>query len=210
MPLDGIIFDCDGVILESVAAKTAAMARLAAPFGPDAVAALIAYHEAHGGVSRFEKFKWFFREQLGREILSKELKDWGSRFSLYTAEEINVCAFVPGIVTVLKAWRGRVPLYVASGTPQEELECVLDRRHLGRYFNGIFGSPPDKTALLTRILQLTGLLAQNVVMVGDSQTDLDAANAVQMRFYGRGKYFENTGFPWHTDLTRLNAWLEKI
>ena len=59
MSLDCIVFDCDGVIMESVECKTRAFGRTVENHGPEAVAQLVEYHLAHGGVSRFEKFRWF-------------------------------------------------------------------------------------------------------------------------------------------------------
>ena len=62
MALSLIVFDCDGVILESVDAKTQAFARIGAEFGEEARDRLVAYHAMYGGVSRYKKFEWMFQE----------------------------------------------------------------------------------------------------------------------------------------------------
>jgi len=208
MALSCIIFDCDGVILESVSVKTRAFARLAEPFGAEAVDRLVMYHTAHGGVSRYKKFEWLYREVLGREITQEELADLGRRFAEIAFEEVCRCDLVPGIEEVLRSRHGRTPMYVCSGAPQEELRTVLQRRGLDRYFAGIYGSPPAKTELLREIIRLAGVDPASAVMVGDSVTDLDAAEAVGTRFYGRGAELRGGDFPWGEDLAGLNAWLE--
>jgi phosphoglycolate phosphatase-like HAD superfamily hydrolase len=210
MALACIVFDCDGVLLESVDAKTKAFARLAEPFGPQAAAALVAHHTLHGGVSRYEKFAWFFSQVLGREITAEENRDWGERFTRYALDEVYNCPTVPGAMDVLELWKGKVPLYVASGTPSQELAEVLAGRGLAPYFDGIFGSPPAKAALLDNIVRGTQAGAVDTVMVGDSKTDMDAALIVGTKFYGRGKYFAAFHHPWHDDLTQLNAYLQSL
>ena len=210
MALSCLIFDCDGVILESVPVKTRALARLAEPFGPEAVDRLLMYHKAHGGVSRYKKFEWLYREVLGREITRAELEDLGRRFVELAFEEVCRCDLVPGVEAVLTRWQGRTPMYVCSGAPHEELNVILEGRGLHHYFAGIFGSPPAKTELLREIIRLAGVDPASAVMVGDSVTDLDAAEAVGTLFYGRGGELRGGSFPWGEDLTGLNAWLEAL
>ena len=75
MALSLIVFDCDGVILESVDAKTKAFAQVAEPLGAEARDRLVLYHTLHGGVSRREKFAWLYREVFHREITHEEMED---------------------------------------------------------------------------------------------------------------------------------------
>ena len=59
---DYAIFDCDGVILDSNAIKTQAF-REALPGEPeDLVEQLVSFHKATGGVSRYVKLEYFFKE----------------------------------------------------------------------------------------------------------------------------------------------------
>ena len=210
MALVCIVFDCDGVILESVPVKTRAFARIAAPFGVAAVDRLVMYHKAHGGVNRYKKFEWLYREVLGREITQEELAELGRKFAAIAFEEVCRCDLVPGVEAVLKHWQGRVPMYVCSGAPHEELHVILKGRGLDRYFAGIYGAPPAKAELLRGIIDRAGVDPATAVMIGDSVTDLDAAALVGTLFYGRGGELRGGDFPWGEDLTDLNAWLEAL
>ena len=125
-------------------------------------------------------------------------------------DEIVKSKLVPGAQQVLDAWKGRLPMYVASGAPEHELRLVLEKRGLSRYFDGIYGSPAPKSQILRCIVQFTGVRPYNAIMIGDSRTDQYAAEAVGMRFYGRGEYFKPSGHPWHEDLTELSAHLEEL
>lgn len=210
MALELIVFDCDGVILESVDAKTRAFGRVGQEFGQEAADRLVMFHTMHGGISRSEKFAWLFREVLGRDITPEENAVLCGRFASYCLDEVCRSVLVPGVRQVLEDWKGRVPMYVASGTPHEELGEVLTRTGLAGYFDGLYGFPPGKTDLLETIVSKTGASPSATVMVGDSITDQRAAEAVHTLFYGRGEFFRHSGYPWHEDLTQLSAYLETV
>ena len=209
MALSLIVFDCDGVILESVDAKTKAFGQVAEPLGAEARDRL-RYHTLHGGVSRREKFAWLYREVFHREITPEEMEDCCARFVSYALDNVLNAPLVPGVMDVLERWHGRVPMYVCSGTPQEELQSVLEQRGLARYFTGICGTPPAKAELLKGIVRKERIDPADAVMVGDATTDSDAAEAAETLFYGRGPFFENTAYPHGSDLTGLNRWLEEL
>lgn len=208
MALALIVFDCDGILLESVDAKTRAFGQVAEPFGEEARDRLVLYHRLHGGVSRREKFAWLYREVLGREITPAEMESLCERFVTAALENVLNAPLVPGIMDVLTTWKGRVPLYVCSGTPQEELRMVLEQRGLISFFSDVRGTPPAKPELLKQIVREARVDPADVVMIGDSGTDQLAAEAVETLFYGRGREFEGSGYPWGDELTGLNAWLE--
>lgn len=210
MALGLIVFDCDGVILESMDLKGKAFYRLGLRFGEEAADALVVYHHLHGGVSRFRKFEWLYETYAGRTAGEDELQALNKEFVGLVYEEMERCELVPGVQEVLDAWKGRVPLYVASGAPEEEVRTILEKRGLARYFEGIFGAPTVKSQLLRTIVQHLGVNPSDALMVGDARADQYAAEAVGVRFYGRGEYFRNSGHPWHEDLTALNAFLREM
>ncbi len=210
MALSCIVFDCDGVILESMAIKTRAFARIGEMYGPEARDRLLMFHKVNGGVSRLKKFAWLYREVLGREITPEESDELSRRFERIALEEIRRCELVPGVQETLDCRLGRTPMYVCSGAPHEELNTILRDRGLDRYFVEICGSPPAKTELLRSIVRRAKVDPAETVMVGDSVTDLRAAEAVGTLFYGRGEELKGGDFPWGEDLTGLNAWLEDL
>lgn len=211
MALQCIVFDCDGVILDSVPVKTRAFARIAAPYGQEAQDRFVMYHSLHGGVSRYKKFQWFYNEVLGREISDEESEKLGRLFSEYALDEVRRCPLIPGIQEVLDTWKGRLPLYVCSGAPHEEVLAVLQERKLDHYFVSIHGSPPAKAKLLGQIVAPLPLTPQDVLMVGDAPTDRDAAEEVGTLFYGVGSDIKpalESAYPWGADLTGLNDWIK--
>jgi len=86
---------------------------------------------------------------------------------------------------VLERWYRRLPLFLVSATPNEELARILDRRGMAHYFAAVYGSPPDKITVIGRLLQEHGWSGDRVLMVGDGPPDQRAAVANGVAFVGR-------------------------
>lgn len=208
--LDAIVFDCDGVILESADLKSQAFFKIGEEFGPEIQKLFYEYHLEHTGVSRYEKFAWLYRAHLGREISPEESARLGAFFEQYCAEAVAKAPFVPGFQNVLNDIAGHLPLFVASGTPQGELRRILHERGLSSSFKAILGTPPAKSELLKRILTENSFNPGGVVMVGDGETDLQAALDNGTLFYGRGEIFKERGLPWSDDLEGFRFFLKEF
>lgn len=207
-----IVFDFDGVILQSVDIKTRAFEKLFAAETPEAVARIIAHHLAHGGVSRFEKFRHAYREILKRPLSAEEEVALGLRFNTLVEEAVSVCPWVPGAREFLEARHKLLPLFVASGTPQEELARIVERRGLKEYFRAVYGTPAKKDAILRSIAASLRCGAADLLMVGDAMTDHDAARATGAAFIGVETPGALNPFPKGVkvlpDLTGLPAFLD--
>jgi len=203
-----IALDCDGVILESVTAKTSAFSRLFEKYGSEAQRRIVDYHLGHGGVSRFVKFAWFYREILGLDITEDEQEELGRQFARFCLHEIMNVPTVPGAMEFILLYHNKIPLYVVSGTPHGELNEIIRTRNLDRFFKGCYGSPPGKTRILAEIVSKAGVSPSEVLMVGDSSTDLEAAQSVGTLFYGRGHHFSSSKWPWGEDLNGLVEYLK--
>ena len=179
-----IIFDFDGVILDSVDIKTKAFARLFEEHGPDVQRRVVEHHITHGGISRFKKFAHIYEHILHRPMPEGESGRLGERFSELVFDEVVKAEWIPGAPEFLREYHTRYQCFVASGTPQEELERIVPLRSLERYFAGVFGSPATKDEIARRILLDYGLRESEAVFVGDAMTDFDAAKTCGVRFIG--------------------------
>ena len=114
---------------------------------------------------------------------------------------------VQGALECIEEMYGKLPMYVASGAPHEELVAVLEARNLSHFFEGMYGTPPGKTELLRRIIEGVGANPAETLMVGDSSTDMTAAEACGAQFYGRGECFRDSGYPWSENLSGLLGYI---
>ena len=203
-----IALDFDGVILESAVIKTQAFSGVFKDY-PEHLDAIIKHHRNNVGVSRYEKFKYIYKNILRTELPKIQMSRLGKHFTELTLEKVKVCAEVPGAFEFLKQASSNCLLFVVSGTPQEELEEVIGFRKLSSYFTRVFGSPPAKNIIFSEILNSWGLKAEEMVFVGDSMTDFKEAYFVGVPFIGRkgpeGETFQNLQVPTIFDLSELGS-----
>ena len=206
-PCQAVIFDFDGVIVESEEIKTRAFMVLYREHGPEVVAAAVAHHRANGGISRRKKIRWCHRTHLGIELDAPELDRLCERFSALVEDEVVACDWVAGAEQALRALHGRLPLFVVSGTPHDELCRIFARRQLSQWFVEVWGSPRGKPEIIEDILSRHPFERDRVLFVGDSAADLRAASATGLRFLGRCADGRPSPFPDGTptipDLTGL-------
>ena len=71
-----IVFDCDGVVLDSNVVKTEAYFRTAKNLGASDrdAQALVDYHVRLGGISRYHKFDYYLREILQQTATQDAIK----------------------------------------------------------------------------------------------------------------------------------------
>ncbi|TGR27989.1 MULTISPECIES: HAD hydrolase-like protein [unclassified Mesorhizobium] len=204
-----IIFDFDGVILDSAEIKAQAFAEIYSGHGEEWAAFILDYQRMHGGVSRREKFKHFDKTILGQEPTEERLSFLSQRFTDIVFKKVLSAPFIPGAKSLLDAARDHSRLFVVSGTPQEELVEIVRQRALDSYFEIVIGAPTKKHEAFTRILAL-GLARETVVAVGDSITECSAAIELGIPFLGIRNGPSPTNFPEEvlplpdlTDATRL-------
>ena len=182
--LKAVILDFDGVILESIDIKTRAFRELFSNY-PEHVDKIVKYHETHGGVSRYKKFEYFFNAILKAPVSEQMLTDLGERFSDLVLEEVKKCPYVPGARDFLETYSEDLKLYVASGTPENELRNIVSSRNLDMFFEGVYGSPRLKSEIIELIRKNEGLKKSEVLFVGDSETDFKEATRASVQFIAR-------------------------
>jgi len=192
-PIRAIAFDFDGVLVESLDIKAQAFAELYRPYGESVMARVVDYHQRHGGMSRYEKFRHFHREFLRLPLAEAECEALGARFSGLVEAAVAACPWVPGALEFLRTEAARLPCYVVSATPTDELRTIVEQRGATAYFRGVFGTPESKPDILRR---LRGAGAgREWLMVGDTLADYEAAEAAGMQFLGRLAPRESNPFP---------------
>lgn len=188
------VFDCDGVLLDSNAVKTQAFRDVAQPYGSDAADALVAYHIAHGGISRFVKFEYLFSNILGRAPEDGELDGALEHFATAAKDRLLECPEAPRIHEVLQAVADTGPVYVVSGGMQDELRSIFAQRGLNHYFTAIFGSPDTKDAILARE-RAAATMPDPAIFIGDARYDFEVAERFGLDFAFVSNWSEFADWP---------------
>lgn len=189
-----LVFDCDGVVLDSNKVKTEAFRQAALPYGTDAAEALVAHHVSNGGVSRYKKFQHFLDEIVQPEQKGPDLEALLANYAAAVREGLMTCAVAEGLHELRKAYPYQRWLIV-SGGDQKELREIFSARGLATLFDGgIFGSPQTKDDILCREIG-SGNIAMPALFLGDSTYDWRAASAQALEFIFVSGWTEVTD--WH-------------
>jgi phosphoglycolate phosphatase-like HAD superfamily hydrolase len=186
MQIKCIILDFDGVILESVSVKTEAFRTLFS-FVPEQVDEIVQFHIDNGGMSRYDKFRYIYKNILKEDLARQKFEDLSEKFAAIVFEEVIKASFVLGAHQFLETYYAKIPLYIVSATPEDELCQIIQKRGLAHYFRKVFGAPRKKSECIKEILNLTGISPEYMIFVGDVKNDFEAARAVGVRFVGRIK-----------------------
>lgn len=205
-----LIFDCDGVVLDSNKVKTRAFYNAALPYGEAAAQALVDYHVANGGISRYRKFEYFLDTLVAQHAPGTDGPGLQSLLNTY-AEALRHglfnCAVTPGLAQLREATPGARWLIV-SGGDQAELRKVFAQRGLEPMFDGgIFGSPASKDEILGQQLACGNILPR-ALFIGDSRYDHVASTAAGLDFLFVSRWTEFTDWQSYCrahSLTHLQA-----
>ena len=186
------VFDCDGVILNSNKIKTEAFYQSALAYGDAAAQALIKYHVANGGVSRYKKFDYFLSQiipTLTLKISGPNLEALLEHYAKIVLHGLLTCEVAEGLEE-LRSETSNSNWLIVSGGDQAELRHVFNERGLEKHFDGgIFGSPDTKDQILEREIS-NGNIQKPALFLGDSKYDYQAASTAKLDFVFLTKWTE--------------------
>jgi phosphoglycolate phosphatase-like HAD superfamily hydrolase len=207
--LRAIVFDFDGVILDSAEIKIQAFQELFEEHA-QVRAEISAYLLSHSGISRYIKFEYVTSQILGLPYDEAERDRLDRRFEQLAYEKIIACREIPGARALLAFLRGKVLRPVASGAPETELRRIVAARQMDDWFDEVWGTPRAKEEILRDIMVRHGFAPSEMLMVGDAMTDLNAARETGVRFLARepGSVFSTLDVERVSNLIEMQTWLE--
>lgn len=179
-----LFFDFDGVLVDSVPIKTQAFRDLLREYGDEVIGKVVAYHKLHGGISRVEKIRYAFEDVMNTPLTPHRHEQLAAAYSNLVLQQVIDAAWINGAERFLNNHYTSVPIFVISGTPENELRQVLKKRGMAHYFEKILGSPMKKPGHIRQLAQEYGLDPARCVFIGDAFTDLDAARETGTHFIG--------------------------
>jgi HAD superfamily hydrolase (TIGR01549 family) len=182
--INAIIFDFDGVITESVDVKTSAFKELFKEY-PQSIPVIEKFHLDNGGMSRYDKFRHIYSAFLKLELTSSKFNQLCNDFHSLVIDKVVEAPYVAGALDTLDFCLGKYPMFIVSGTPEDEMNEIVRRRGLSKYFIEVYGSPASKTVLINRIMAEKKYSAEEILFIGDSRNDLKAAVDTKVNFVAR-------------------------
>lgn len=183
--------DFDGTILDSNLFKADCFGRVFSEFGPAAVEFAKSFHLDHLSQPRNEKIREI-SETMDLKLGRAKLMQLGQYFGECVDAGIADCPLIPGAEHFLSVNREVRPLFVCSATPQDELEKIVERIGFGGFFQRIYGHPVAKEEALRSIATSLFCRPEHLLMIGDSESDREAARLAGTKFHLIGEGPENS------------------
>ena len=179
-----ITLDFDGTLVESNNIKDRAFETIFCEW-PEHTETMMRWHLKHDSIERGEKFRYFVEEVLALPGQNDLIEKLSSRFGKLTKTAIIECPFVMGAEVFLEYVRNRVSVYLVSATPQQDLNQIIKARGLSDNFKDLYGAPICKIETLKQIMLLENVSVDEILFIGDSAEDQQAAKFLGIRFIGR-------------------------
>ena len=175
-----LFFDCDGVILNSNKIKTDAFYKLALNFGELQAQKLVNHHLENGGISRYEKIK-FFQKNILKNTNIKLYQELVDNYGKILKEKLIKAEISKGVFKIKKFFPNS-KISVVSGSDQNELRWLFKEKRIDHLFNnGIFGSPKNKIEILEEIF--SGFKGEEKsIFIGDSKYDFEVSKFFKIDF----------------------------
>jgi phosphoglycolate phosphatase-like HAD superfamily hydrolase len=180
-----IIFDFDGVLVESNEIRFNGFRKLFRDYPQEQVAKLVSYAKANGGVSRYKKIEYFFSEIREEPISDESVNRWAAQFSKLVKQDVVEAKPVEGSLDFLEKYVDHFDFAIVSGSDQTELRGICKKRKIDHFFKSILGSPVEKKDNIADLLSGLNWQHSQSLYVGDSNNDLEAAKANNLDFVGR-------------------------
>lgn len=180
-----ILWDFDGVILDSMKIKGDAFRELFKIESSKALDSIEKYHYAHGGVSRFDKINYFYNDILGKDISEDEVLFFAKEFAKIIEKKLyNKNNLIMDSVNFIKKSYNKYSFHIVSGTEHNELNDICKYFNITQYFITINGSPTKKDILVENVLKKYNYNIDETILIGDAMTDYNASVLNGIGFYG--------------------------
>lgn len=180
-----IIFDFDGVIVDSMSVRDSGFRNIFSDFGKNKVDELVKYNRENGGLSRFHKIRYFYEKILNLDIDENLVNEYAQNFTeIMKNELVNPKYLIKDTVEFIKKNKDMKKIYIASGSENAELNYLCKELGISDYFVKIYGSPTHKNDIVKSVLEKNDYDKSKVVLIGDSINDYEAAKVNKIDFIG--------------------------
>jgi HAD superfamily hydrolase (TIGR01549 family) len=183
--IKNILFDFDGVILDSMPVRDFGFREIFKEFDKELVEKLIEYNNLNGGLSRYVKIRYFYEELLGEYISEEKVQELAQKFSEIMRKELaNKKYMIEETVKFIEDNYKKYNLHIVSGSDGNELRYLCKELEIDKFFRSIDGSPTPKNNLVSNVLVKNNYLVNETILIGDSINDYEAAKVNNIDFYG--------------------------
>jgi HAD superfamily hydrolase (TIGR01549 family) len=173
-----LVFDMDGVLLDSLAIKQNAFADLFKDY-PNRLPQIRSYNVDHQGIPRAVKIRHVCTQILNLEEVDELVQRLLDAYRSSLEKPMSAAPLLPGVRDFLASTP--YPKFVSSSAPAQDVVAVLRQHGIFDYFEGVYGYPESKLEVLARLKQEYGM---RIIFFGDALADYEAAQKAGVFFVG--------------------------
>jgi HAD superfamily hydrolase (TIGR01549 family) len=210
--LQAVFFDFDDALAQSLDIKAETFLSLFAGRSDALRQQILAFFVHNTGRSRSTKLRHVYSEMLQEPLSEEALAALCQQFAERSMDAVIGSPEVPGAGALLDELQTRgIAMFVVSGTPEKELQQVVEARGMAGFFVEVRGTPVEKEINIAELLRAHRLDVARCLMVGDGRVDYIAAVHNLMPFVGvvKGENPFAPGTAVVADLSQLQQLLHK-
>jgi HAD superfamily hydrolase (TIGR01509 family) len=181
--IQGLIFDCDGTLVDSMPKHWEAWHETFAEYG---LKCPNSYLEAHAGVPIKETLLAYLKDfKIEKDIDPDEFVAKKHKKSLEKLQEVDP---IHEVVDVVKKYHGKLPMAVASGGARKNVITSLKTIDVAKYFEIIITSDdpipgkPNPDIFVYAAYQM-GVKPKNCLVFEDGDKGIEAAQKAGMKYF---------------------------
>ena len=186
----GIVFDFDGTLVDSNDIKLQTFYEVTKTQDPTG-STVNRILKQFPSKDRYGLFHAIVQELFTKDltILHQDLEilatQWAEDYTVRCEKAIQNCEEVSGTSETLQ-WisKQHFPIFINSRTPTTTLKQLVTLRSFHSYVSDIYGAPATKSENLRRIQSHTQAQPKDILFVGDSDDDREAAHEIGCHFIG--------------------------
>lgn len=180
--LKAIIFDFDGTIVNSNLIKEDAFYEIFLSYGERVALIGRNYHKNNLGVHRLEKFRYIinnftnlaYTDDLGQEL--------SIEFSKIILKNMKESKYIDYAEEFIRKFHNNCLFFISSAMPESELIEIVKEKGISELFHELKGYPTPKSDYVGKVMRRFNFKPEELVFVGDAQSDYDAAYTNSISF----------------------------
>ena len=189
-----IIFDFDGVIVDSVKIKEEIYCELFSQISTSELEDIKKYIRNNSHISREEKIQYIYKNISKNNL--KSLEELTKLFPIILFSKLKKIKPIKDIKKFLNLLNSSRKIII-SAAPRSEIIKIIKDNNLEAYFDEIYGSIKEKH-LVIKEFNKSGIQKKQMIFIGDKLSDFNSAEKAGIDFIGRVSEFDPTSFPLET------------
>ena len=148
-----IFWDFDGVIIDSNEIRTQGFIHIFKSFNKKDVLKLVDFHKKNGGLSRYFKINFFFKNILEINVSEVEILIYANNYKKYVLSNLMDTNFlIADSLNYIKQNYKKKDMHIVSASDENELNELCDFYDISKYFISLKGSPVSKTDNISSLI----------------------------------------------------------